>query len=71
MLVELHAHDTVCRAEDAVLATLTELALVLLYTCVLMLKSCELSPDVCATYGLGDDGRGEGASAGGSLTCVC
>ena len=35
-----------------------ELALVLTYMCVLLIKSCDISGEVCATYGFGDDSSG-------------
>jgi hypothetical protein len=38
---------------------LVELALVVAYVCVLMIKSCDLSSEVCSTYGIGDDAKGE------------
>eukprot|EP00966_Prymnesium_polylepis_P328617 7384406-Prymnesium_polylepis.2 len=34
-----------------------ELTLILVYTCVLLIKTCEISPEVCSTYGFGDTGR--------------
>jgi hypothetical protein len=42
--------------------TMIELTLILVYTCVLLIKTCEISPEVCSTYGFGDTGRGEHAS---------
>ena len=45
-------------AADDHLATLVHLALVLLYLCILLIKSCSLSRATCAAYGLGDTGRG-------------
>ena len=33
---------------------LVELALVLVYTCVLLIKSCQSSPATCSDYGFGD-----------------
>ena len=40
------------------LATLTDLALVLVYMCVLVIKACEVSPEECRSYGFGDDPKG-------------
>ena len=51
----------VCRAEDRALMTVTELALILLYTCALVIKTCELSEVVCRAYGFGDS-KGDGPS---------
>lgn len=39
--------------------TLIELALILIYVCVLLIKSCEYSRDVCSTYGFGETADGE------------
>eukprot|EP00966_Prymnesium_polylepis_P181728 4209780-Prymnesium_polylepis.1 len=39
------------RTADGSLTTLLHLALILVCTCVLMIKSCELSPNVCSSYG--------------------
>eukprot|EP00966_Prymnesium_polylepis_P120946 2795050-Prymnesium_polylepis.1 len=38
--------------------TLVELALVLIYTCVLLIKSCNLSESVCVTFGFGNTAKG-------------
>ena len=46
------------RSEDGALMTLVELALILVYTCVLVIKSCEANSSVCATYGLGSTSTG-------------
>eukprot|EP00966_Prymnesium_polylepis_P029703 690104-Prymnesium_polylepis.1 len=46
------------RVEDGALMTMIELALVLIYCCVLVVKSCHMAPSLCATYGLGDDSQG-------------
>ena len=46
------------RPEDAVLATLTDLALVLMYMTVTVIKACNVSPAACRPYGLGDDPKG-------------
>jgi hypothetical protein len=45
--------------EDRVLATMGEVVLAIVYLCVLMIKTCELSPVACKTYGFG--GSAEGA----------
>jgi hypothetical protein len=47
------------RVEDGALATVIEQGLVLAYTCVLLIKTCDLSVDVCSTYGFGDTASGE------------
>ena len=46
------------RRDDASLTTMSHLALILLYTCVLTIKTCELSPNACESYGFGDSARG-------------
>jgi len=46
------------RPEDAALATMSEVALILVYLCALVIKACDLSADVCSTYGFGDDSKG-------------
>ena len=33
--------------------TLVELSLILTYVCVLMIKLCAVSPEVCETFGFG------------------
>ena len=35
-----------------------ELALILFYTCVLVIKSCSMSSDVCDSFGFGRDAKG-------------
>eukprot|EP00966_Prymnesium_polylepis_P078051 1809271-Prymnesium_polylepis.1 len=42
------------RAEDGALMACIELALVLAYTCVLLIKVCETSTEACRTFGFGD-----------------
>ena len=39
--------------------TLIELALILVYLCILLIKSCLISSDVCARFGFGDTAEGE------------
>ena len=34
--------------------TLIMLALILIYTCVLIIKLCDGSPDICITFGFSD-----------------
>ena len=47
------------RAQDnALITTLSHLALILLYTCVLVIKTCELSSDACRSYGFGASAKG-------------
>jgi len=41
-----------------VLMTFNDLTLVLVYMCVLVLKSCENSPSSCRTFGFGDSAKG-------------
>jgi len=44
--------------DNGSLTTLSHLALILVYTCVLVIKTCELSPDACQSYGFGTSGKG-------------
>eukprot|EP00966_Prymnesium_polylepis_P045693 1057818-Prymnesium_polylepis.1 len=37
---------------------ITELTLVLVYVCLLLLKSCDISPEACKTYGFGESPQG-------------
>jgi hypothetical protein len=37
---------------------LIELALIAVYICVLLIKACDLSSEVCATFGFGDEADG-------------
>jgi len=46
------------RTEDAALMASIELALVLTYVCILLIKACEISSDVCRTFGFGDAASG-------------
>ena len=40
--------------------TLSLLALILLYVCVLVIKTCDMSSELCNTYGFGEDAKGAG-----------
>jgi hypothetical protein len=53
-----HPLSAILRGEDSALMALIELALILIYMCVLLIKSCFLSTAVCATYGFGDTPKG-------------
>jgi len=44
--------------DNGSLTTLSHLALILLYTSVLVIKTCEVSPDACRSYGFGASGKG-------------
>jgi len=46
------------RVDNGSLATLCHLALILLYLCVLAIKTCNLSPGVCSSFGFGDSAKG-------------
>jgi hypothetical protein len=75
------------RREDNVLMMMTELSLVLIYLCVLVIKTCDLSAlrstrrdadeiarAICSTYGFGDDSAGKILTAlpvEVSCTCAC
>lgn len=37
---------------------LIELGLIFVYTCVLLIKACELSSQVCSTFGFGSSANG-------------
>ena len=39
--------------------TVSELALILIYTCVLLIKTCRIDAGVCSYYGFGDDAEGK------------
>ena len=54
------------RSEDGVLMALVELALVLIYLCVLLIKTCNVDPfdpilsaQVCEMYGFGSSPKGK------------
>ena len=49
------------RPEDGVLMTMVELSLVLIYICVLLIKTCAMSSNVCVTFGFGDAPDGDAA----------
>jgi len=46
------------RVEDGVLMTLVEVALVLVYTSVLLIKACDVSSEVCSQFGFGSSSSG-------------
>jgi len=46
------------RTEDGALMLAIELSLVLVYICILLVKSCQMSRAVCATFGFGDTAKG-------------
>jgi hypothetical protein len=48
-----------CRAEDGALMYLVEFSLVLIYTSVLLIKSCDVSAAVCSNFGFGETADGE------------
>ena len=47
------------RLEDGAVMVLVELALIFLYTNVLLVKSCSLSSELCSTFGFGHTEDGE------------
>ena len=51
--------STTVSAEDGALMGFIELALVFIYVCVLLIKTCYASPSVCAMYGFGQSASGE------------
>ena len=42
-----------------VLSTISEVALLLMYICAMLLKTCTMSEDICSTFGFGEDASGE------------
>eukprot|EP00966_Prymnesium_polylepis_P169537 3920071-Prymnesium_polylepis.2 len=48
-----------CRAEDGAIMMVAEGALVLVYLCALLIKSCDVAPNVCPNYGFGETAIGE------------
>ena len=46
------------RNDDKALMTLNGLALIIIYTCVLVIKTCNQSAQTCAMYGFDDAGTG-------------
>mmetsp|Transcript_34887 Transcript_34887/g.96345 ORF Transcript_34887/g.96345 Transcript_34887/m.96345 type:complete len:1229 (-) Transcript_34887:3353-7039(-) len=46
------------RSEDSALLLMVDGALVLTYLCVLLIKSCSISVDMCVAYGLGESAEG-------------
>jgi hypothetical protein len=44
--------------EDGALMIFAEQSLILIYICVLLIKSCDVSSDVCRMYGFGNTARG-------------
>eukprot|EP00966_Prymnesium_polylepis_P170485 3940953-Prymnesium_polylepis.2 len=48
------AHPThACRQEDEAIMLLIELSLAVVYMCVLIFKTCQMSSSVCLMYGMG------------------
>ena len=64
------------RAADSALMTLNDLTLVLVYACVLVIKECPYSEELCATFGFGQKAEGEAnralctPSRAGGARCV-
>jgi hypothetical protein len=56
--VRARALTTPCRKDNGALPTLVYLALILVYTCLLTIKTRELSPDACQSYGFGASSKG-------------
>jgi hypothetical protein len=46
------------RPEDRALMSLSEMFLILIYACVLVIKTCSLSADICSHYGFGSSASG-------------
>lgn len=47
-----------CRHGDSVITIMADFALVLVYTCALLINVCALSPDICGSFGFGDSSEG-------------
>jgi hypothetical protein len=50
------------RSEDSALAALVQLALIVTYTCALIINTCNASSAICSMYGLGETASGAGRS---------
>ena len=50
--------------------TVVELTLILTYLCVLVIKTCETSVDVCVTFGFGESAEGETVDGIKDVDCV-
>ena len=48
------------RSADGILSLLVQLSLILVYICVLLIKTCNASTTVCTSFGFGDTADGEG-----------
>jgi hypothetical protein len=70
MFGRVRARSAPCRVENRTLTSLSHLALILVYTCVLVLKTCEQSSDACRSYGYGRLQQKVGAPAATSIP-VC
>ena len=57
MFTRTRAQPT-CRQDDASLTSLSHIAFILVYACVLTIKTCELSADACGSYGFGASAKG-------------
>eukprot|EP00966_Prymnesium_polylepis_P300399 6942051-Prymnesium_polylepis.1 len=44
--------------DNRILMTLVHLSLVLVYTCVLLVKACDASAEACALFGFGTTSKG-------------
>ena len=51
--------NCVIRMENGVLMTMIQLSLVLVYTCVLLIKMCNASAEACEMFGFGATAKGE------------
>ena len=58
------------RAEDGVVLMLVEVGLLLIYICVLLIKTCNESEAVCSMYGLGESPRGKTSELAASWLSV-
>lgn len=51
------------RTWDGAMMTMIQLCLVLVYTCALVIKTCDVSADACAMYGFGATSDGDASIA--------
>jgi len=46
------------RPDDSKLSALIELSLILIYVCILIIRTCQYSGEICKTFGFGSDANG-------------
>ena len=58
-LLNVNVHVSCFRPLDGFLLMGIELALIAIYVCMIVIKACETSREVCSTFGLGETSKGE------------